>query len=198
MPSRTPIPTDTPAPTLTTTPEDMAIATANAALFAQANAQASEIGVVMADEMVLVLARSANNNWLYVEDEEGNAGFVFANLFTWSGDVAQLPIRTTPADQIVTAVPTSSGIFTLDIYPLPDTEVCTGSGWTQEIYMRAQGVSGTFTYYWQDELVGTAENDNITFTLSSSGGAVIGTGSVIVNGQTVSKDLFVPAPACTN
>lgn len=198
VPSRTPIPTDTPAPTLTTMPEDRAVATANAALFAQANAQASEIGVVMADEMVLVLARSANNNWLYVEDEEGNAGFVFANLFTWSGDVAQLPIRTAPADQEVTAVPPSSGTFTLDIYPLPDTDVCTGSGWSQEIYMRAQGVSGTFTYYWQDELVGTTENDNITFTISSSGGAVIGTGSVIVNGQTVSKDLFVPAPACTD
>lgn len=198
VPSRTPSPTNTPPPTLTTMPENMAVATANAALFAQANAEASEIGVVMADEMVSVLARSANNNWLYVRDEDGNAGFVFAELLSWDGEMARLPIRTASADETTTAVPPSSGTFTLDIYPLPGTEVCTGSGWTQEIYMRAQGVSGTFTYYWQDELVGTAENDNITFTVSSSGGAVIGTGSVIVNGQIVSEDLYVPAPACTD
>ncbi|MBK8906211.1 MAG: protein kinase [Anaerolineaceae bacterium] len=196
VPSRTSVPTAAATANVTAMPEDMAVATANAALFAQADAEASEIGVVMADEMVSVLARSANNNWLYVQDEEGNAGFVFAELFTWSGNVAELPIRTAPAAGNVTAVTPSSGSFTLDIYPLPGTEVCTASGWTQQIYMRAQGVSGTFAYYWQGELVGTAENDNITFAVTSSGGVVIGTGSVIVDGQTVSADLFVPAPDC--
>ena len=197
VPTSAPVLTDTPAPSITSMPENMAVATANAALFAQANAEASEIGVVMADEMVAVLARSANNNWLYVQDKEGNAGFVFAELFTLSGDVTELPIRTDPVSEGGTAVPPGSGSFSLDIYPLPGTELCTSSGWTQQIYMRAQGVSGTFAYYWQGELVGTVENDNITFAVNSSGGAVIGTGSVIVNGQTVSANLFVPAPACT-
>jgi hypothetical protein len=64
--------------------------------------------------------------------------------------------------------------------------------------MRAQGVSGTFEYYWEDELVGTAVNDNITFEVSSSGGAVVGTGSVIVKGTTTSKELFIPAPDCSD
>lgn len=177
-------------------PENMALATANARLLVEANAEASEIGVVMADEMVAVLARSANNNWLYVQDKEGNAGYVFAELFSWDGDMTELPIHTAPAAGVGTAVPASGGSFSLDIYPLPDTEVCTSGGWTQLIYMRAQGVSGTFAYYWQGELVGTVENDNITFAVNSSGGAVIGTGSVIVNGQRVSVELFVPAPDC--
>lgn len=197
VPSSTPPPANTPTPTVTAMPQNMALATVNAGLFAQADADASEIGVVMADEMVSVLARSANNNWLYVQDKEGNAGFVFAELFTWEGDMTDLPVRTDPVVEAETAVPPSSGTFTLDIYPLPNTAVCTSSGWTQQIFMRAQGVSGTFEYYWQGELVGTAENDNITFEVNSSGGVVIGTGSVIVNGQTVSADLFVPAPACT-
>jgi hypothetical protein len=64
--------------------------------------------------------------------------------------------------------------------------------------MRVQGVSGTFEYYWQSELVGTAVNDNITFEVSSGGGPIVGTGSVIVNGTTTSKELFIPAPACND
>ena len=196
VPSSTPLPTNTPTPSVTAMPENMALATANARLLVQANAEASEIGVVMADEMVAVLARSANNNWLYVQDKEGNAGYVFAELFSWDGDMTELPIHTDAVAGVGTAVPASGGSFSLDIYPLPDTEVCTSGGWTQLIYMRAQGVSGTFAYYWQGELVGTVENDNITFAVNSSGGAVIGTGSVIVNGQRVSVELFVPAPDC--
>jgi hypothetical protein len=64
--------------------------------------------------------------------------------------------------------------------------------------MRAQGVRGTFEYYWEGELVGTAVNNNITFEVSSGGGSIVGTGSVTVNGITVSQELFIPAPSCTN
>ena len=177
----------------------MALTTENAAIFALPNAESSEVGVIMAGEMVTVLGRAENNSWIYVEDEAGSTGFVFADMLTWPGDVSQLPIHTASSSVGVTAVPIVNGNLSLDIYQLEGTEDCgPGSAWSQEVYMRAQGVSGTFEYYWQDELVGTAVNDNITFTVTSGGGPVIGTGRVVVNGAEVSKQIFIPAPSCSD
>lgn len=198
VPSSTPSPSATLSPSATPMPDNLAIVTQNASIFAQADASTSEISVVMADEMVTILGRSENNNWLYIQDADGNLGFVFANLLTWEGSVSSLPIRTGSAVSNPTTAPTLSGTLSLDIYQLDNTELCNGSAWTQKVYMRAQGVSGTFTYYWEGELVGTAVNDNITFEVSSSGGPIVGTGSVTVNGTTVSGELFIPAPPCSN
>jgi hypothetical protein len=142
--------------------------------------------------MVTVTGRSANSNWLYVRDDEGNMGFIFAEFLTWPGDVASLRVR-----DGATAVPLQSGTLTLDIYPLAGTEQCDGNAWTQR-FMQAQGVSGTFSYYWEGTLVGTAVNDSVTFEIGSDGGAVVGTGSVISNGITASQDLFIPAPTCND
>jgi hypothetical protein len=179
-------------------PENTAVVNDNAAIFAQADGEATEIAVVMAEDMVTILGRSDNSNWLYVLDAESNAGFVFAELITWDGDIDSLPIRSSTIAAEPTITPIVSETLSLDIYQLDGTETCSGSAWTQMVYMRAQGVSGTFEYYWEDELVGTTVNDNITFEVSSSGGAVVGTGSVIVKGTTTSKELFIPAPDCSD
>lgn len=195
--TRTPSPTITFTPSITPLPENMAVVNQNASIFSQANTTATEITVAVADEMVTVIGRSENDNWLYVQDAEGNVGFIFADLLTWDGDLASLPVRTGVASE-PTSVPIVSETLSLDIYQLDGTETCNGTAWTQLIYMRAQGVNGTFEYYWEGELVGTAINDNITFEISSSGGAIIGTGSVIVNGATASKEIFVPAPPCSD
>lgn len=198
VPSSTPSPTITFTPSATPLPENMAVINENAAIFARADAEAAEIAVVMVNDMVAILGRSDNNNWLYVRDTDGNAGFVFAELLTWEGDIDSLPIRTGTVAADPTTTPIVSETLSLDIYQLDGTEVCNGSAWTQMVYMRAQGVNGTFEYYWEGELVGTAVNDNITFEVSSGGGAIVGTGSVIVNGATTSKELFIPAPACSD
>lgn len=203
-PTNTAVSSQTPSPTATTTlsttplPENMAIVNENAAIFAQADTGATEVNVVMADEMVTILGRSGNNNWFYIRDVEGNVGFVFADLLTWAGEITSLPVRTGTIATQPTTTPIVSQMLSLDIYQLDGTEVCSGSAWTQMVYMRAQGVSGTFEYYWEGELVGTAVNGNITFEISSSGGAVVGTGRVDVNGITASKELFVPAPPCSD
>ena len=199
VPTSTPSPTAQLTPSATPLPEDMALTTENAAIFALPSAESSEVGVIMAGEMVTVLGRAENNSWIYVEDEAGSTGFVFADMLTWPGDISQLPIHTASSSVGVTAVPIVNGNLSLDIYQLEGTEDCgPGSAWSQEVYMRAQGVSGTFEYYWQDELVGTAVNDNITFTVTSGGGPVIGTGRVVVNGAEVSKQIFIPAPSCSD
>ncbi len=198
VPSKTPSPTVTTIPSATPLPDDLAVVNENASLFSQADAEATEISVVMANEMVTILGRSDNNNWLYVRDSEGNVGFVFAELLTWEGEISSLPIRTGTTVSEPTTTPILSETLSLDIYQLDGTEECNGSAWTQIVYMRVQGVKGTFEYYWEDELVGTAVNDNITFEVSSSGGAIVGTGSVIVNGLMASKELFIPAPSCNN
>ncbi len=197
VPSRTPTPTVTFTPSATPLPENMAVVNENASLFSQADAESTEIDVIMADAMVTLLGRSGNNNWLYVRDEDGNTGFIFANLLTWEGDIISLPVRSDTAAGPATT-PILSETLSLDIYQLDDTEECTDGAWTQMVYMRAQGVSGTFEYYWEGELVGTAVNDNITFQISSNGGAVVGTGSVIVNGATANKEIYIPAPPCSN
>ena len=198
VPSSTPSPTIIPSPSATPMPENVAVVTENAAIFAQATADADEVDVVMADEMVTVIGRSDNNNWLYIQDGEGNQGFVFADFLSWSGVIASLPIRTGNITSEPTPAPTLSGTLSLDIYQLDGTEVCNGTAWTQKVFMRAQGVSGTFEYYWEGAQVGTAVNDSITFEVSSSGGTIVGTGSVTVNGATASQELFIPAPLCTN
>jgi hypothetical protein len=198
VPSNTPSPTATATPSTTPLPENLAVVNENISLFAQADAEATEISVVTADETVTILGRSDNNNWLYVRDTEGNVGFVFADLLTWEGDIASLPIRTGTTQSEPTTTPILSQTLSLDIYQLDGTEECNGSAWTQMVYMRAQGVRGTFEYYWEGELVGTAVNDNITFEVSSNGGAIVGTGSVIVDGLTASEELFIPAPTCSN
>lgn len=198
VPSSTPSPTVTLTPSATPLPENMALINENATIFAQADADATEIDVVMANDMVTVLGRSENNSWLYIRDAQGNTGFVFADFLTWEGSIDSLPIRTGTVATEPTTAPILSQTLSLDIYQLDGTEACNGSAWTQMVYMRVQGVSGTFNYYWEDELVGTAVNDNITFEVSSSGGAIVGTGSVIVDGITTSKELFIPAPACSD
>ncbi|WP_420643815.1 protein kinase domain-containing protein [Candidatus Leptofilum sp.] len=202
-PTNTAVPTHTATPELTPSttplPEDTAVAIDNASIFAQADANSNQVAVVRAEEMVTVLGRSANSNWLYVVDNVGNRGFVFKELLSWEGNIEDLPIRNgSPTTTEATAVPTADGAFSLDIYQLDGTEQCgEGNSWTQQVYMRAQGVSGTFAYYWEGELVGTAVNDNITFEISSSGGAVVGTGSVIANGEEASQQIFIPPPPCS-
>jgi serine/threonine protein kinase/cell division septation protein DedD len=198
VPSSTPSPSLTFTPSATPLPDSMAIVIQNAAIFAQADASAAEINVVMADEMVRILGRSDNDNWFYIQDADGNLGFVFAALLNWDGSLIDLPIRTGGTGSTPTPTATLSGTLSLDIYQLDGTEKCNGSAWTQQIYLRAQGVSGTFEYYWEGELVGTAVNDNITFEVSSGGGPIVGTGSVTVNGNTASRELFIPAPPCNN
>lgn len=207
LPTATTAPTETAVPTTTaqltpsTTPlpENRAIATENASLFAQADAASRELAIVRAEDIVTVIGRSDNNNWLYVQDANGNRGFIFHDLLTWQGEIANLPVRVgSPSTTGATAVPTTNGTLSLDIYQLDGTEQCgQGSSWTQQVYMRAQGVTGTFEYYWEGELVGTAVNDNITFEINSSGGAIVGTGRVVSNGMAASQQIFVPPPPCT-
>lgn len=202
-PTETAVPTNTPSPTAVQTPsptplpENMAIVIENASLFALADASSSELAIVRTEDMVTVIGRSDNSNWLYVQDADGNRGFVFVDFLTWEGDINALPLRSGSANtSSATAVPTTDGTLRLDIYQLTGTEQCgAGSSWTQQLFMRAQGVTGTFAYYWEGELVGTAVNDSITFEISSSGGAIVGTGSVIVDGQEASQQIFVPPPS---
>jgi len=198
VPSSTPSATVPVSPSATPLPQNMAVAKENVSIFSQADATTGEIAIIRQDESVTVLGRSRNNNWLYVRNKEGSLGFVFADFLTWEGEIDSLPIRTNTNINEPTISATLSGNLSLDIYQLEGTEVCNGSAWKQRVYMRAQGVSGAVAYYWQNELVGTAVNDNITFEVSSGGGPIVGTGRVTVNGITVSKDLFIPAPRCNN
>lgn len=198
-PSRTAVPTKELTPSATPMPENKAVAAENAAIFTQPDASSTQVAVVKEADTVTVTGRSANGHWLYVNDDVGNFGFVFAEYLLWQGDVDDLPVQTGVPTEEETAVSTPSvtvGTFSLDIYQLEGTAQCDGSSWTQSVFMRAQGVSGTFSYYWEGDLVGTAVNDSITFEVSSDGGAVVGTGTVIVNDSTVSQELFIPAPAC--
>ena len=204
QPTQTAVPNSTPATIETTGANttvlaaNTAVAKENVSIFSQADAATTEIAIVRADERVTVIGRSDNNNWLYVRNESGESGFVFADYLTYEGEMDSLPIRAGTNISEPTTSAILSGILSLDIYQLEGTQVCNGTAWTQQVYMRAQGVSGTVAYYWQDELVGTAVNDNITIEVSSGGGPIVGTGRVTVNGITVSEDLFIPAPRCNN
>ncbi len=196
----TAVPTDIPTPTPTTavTPTvemtNMATALVSASLYQTPDASSAEVTFVDAGDQVTVSGRSENGNWLYVVTADGEAGFVFGDRVTWSGDVAALPIVSGSTDG--RGAPVTSAL-TLDLYPLSGTGQCEGQRWTQSIFMRGQGGNGTYTYFWNgQQLAANVVNDGVTVEVSHTGGALTGVGEVISGGVSVTKELFITPPDC--
>ncbi|MCP4361074.1 MAG: protein kinase [Chloroflexi bacterium] len=191
-------PSQTPTAMATTQPSEKATVRENVTVFAEPVATAAEITILEAGEEVWVLGRSQTGNWLYVSTDAGNRGFVSLDRLDWSGDVASLLIREgTPLIANSTNIPNPDGsVVTLALYQLEGTQQCNGQAWTMSVFMEGLGGNDRYNYYWNDQLLAAEVNGSHTFTVSSDGGPVIGTGRVTSGSNTAEAELFINNPHC--
>lgn len=206
----TAVPTDTPVPTPTLTPtplptneaaspfpEYLATVTEPSSIYAAPSSSSTELALVRIDDPIVILARSSSGTWLYVRNANGITGYIFGERVLWDGDRNSLPVHN--ATTSTTSTSASAGSLELDLWALPGTIKCnaSGSGWTQQIYMNARGGNGRYIYKWNDQQIAGPTNGSTTYTVSSGGAVIIGTGSVTsADGQTISRQLFIPRPNC--
>ncbi|RMG89512.1 MAG: hypothetical protein D6706_21230 [Chloroflexi bacterium] len=199
----TPAPTATPSPSPTATntplPQNEAIAQLSSSIFVRPDSSSQELDFIAVGESVEVLGRSPVGTWFYVRNKDGVTGYVFAPRMIWEGDFESLPVIQPPNSES-SGNSDSSVPLGLDIWTLPDLARCEGSVWFQTVYMHGQGGNGRYTYYWENEYKGGPTNESITFEVSArNNNTVIGTGKVTSDdGQTITKPLFIPPPACAN
>jgi serine/threonine-protein kinase len=176
----------------------------SASLFAQPDATSTELAIIKTDDPVSIAGRSENGHWLYIYIENNTAGYVWADQFGWSGDVAQLPVimATATSVPVVTtdannSCPNGCARLWLDAYPLPDSR-CEGSTVYKTVFLRGQGGSGVYTYYWNGKKVaGPLTNDGYGFEVNNINGTVIGQAKVVSSdGQTAEKELFISDFKC--
>ncbi|RMD47689.1 MAG: serine/threonine protein kinase [Candidatus Thermofonsia bacterium] len=206
----TAVPTDTPTATATFTPtplptneaaspfpEYLATVTEPSSIYAAPSSSATELALVRIDDPIVILARSSSGTWLYVRNASGVTGYIFGERVLWDGDRNSLPVHNTTTTTTTTSA--SAGPLELDLWALPGTIKCntSGSGWTQQIYMNARGGNGRYIYKWNDQQIAGPTNSSTTYTVTSGGSVIIGTGSVTsADGQTLTRQLFIPRPNC--
>ncbi len=208
-PAPTSRPTQTPLLTLTATPDNRATTIRGAGIFAAPDSNSQTLGGVSEGEKVEVLGRATHGDWLYIRDEEGVEGFVYAPRIEWSGDLESLPVKqpiatvppaptiapTTAPTTTITAAPTvapttalTTTTPTLPPGPYPDLELelwplegyCEGGISYKEVYMGARGGDGVYMYYWNDELqCGPVVNESCVFHVRSTSGPMAGAGKVV-------------------
>ncbi len=200
-----PTPTSSPTATATVVTETVeaghptASALLSSSLYISPDSDAQEITFISVGEQVAVLGRSEVGEWLYVQNEAGQAGFVYGPRLDWAGDFEALAIVTgTAVANPTTNAPSNSCAssacppLTLTLYPLPGTRCETNMKY-RTVYMQAEGGNGRYTYYWNNQKVGGPTGQGFGFEVSSpDGAAVIGTGKVVSgDGQVIEKELFV-------
>lgn len=196
-------PTNTPAetPAGTPTPSNIGLVVENASLFDIPDLAGQELAVVAVDDPVVILGRSQDSKWLFVGDGTV-AGFMFRNRVQWDGELGRLPIFThsDAGGGGAQATPAPSDVITeltFDLWPLPETAVCTAAGWEMMLYFAGQGGDGVYQYYWNGELIAEPTNSSVVYKLVSPGGAVSGFGRVESGGNLwQQKNLFIAEPGC--
>jgi serine/threonine-protein kinase len=186
------------------TPLPIATALLSSSLFSNPSSDSQEITFIGVEEVVSVLGRSEIGDWLYVQTEDGQEGFVYEPRLEWTGDFESLAVVTTTAvsgSNNSTNSNCSGGVcptLTINLYPLPGTR-CETNAKYRTVFIEGQGGDGRYTYYWNGQKVAGPIADGFGFEVSSpDGSAVIGTGKVVSgDGQTTELELFVSDFNCS-
>lgn len=204
-PTATPAPTDSPAgspmPDQPNTPGNIGLVLDNVSIFAIPDLGGEELAVVETGDTITILGRSEDGKWFFVGDGE-TAGFVFGERVQWRGDSESLPVFThsNAADSAPKNTPIPAADLTeltFDLWELPETAVCTTTGWEQDIFFAGHGGNGVYAYYWNSNLIKGPTNSSTIFRLVSTGGDIVGLGKVESGGgRWVEKPLVIAAPNC--
>ena len=178
----------------------MGLVLENSSLFANPDLSSEELSVVEAGDAIVVMGRSEDSKWLFVGDGD-IAGFVFLDRLEWGGDVDALSVFThssgaeEPDEEPVAANEITPLEF--DLWPLPETAVCTATGWEQDIFFQGHGGNGIYAYYWEGNLIKGPTNGSYIYRLVSPGGAASGYGRVESGGGLwLESTLFIAPPNC--
>ena len=214
-PEPTAKPTETIAsPTATNSPEptseptatemvDTAVALLSSSLYISPDSNSQEITFIGVGDAVTVLGRSEVGEWLYVQNEAGQQGFVHKPRLEWSGDFDALATMTgTAVSSINNATNNSCAnnacpALAITLYPLPGGR-CEATVKYRTIFIQGSGGDGSYTYYWNNQKIAGPTDDGFGFEVSSNdGAAIIGVGKVVSgDGQTVELELFVSEFSC--
>ncbi|MCP4428495.1 MAG: protein kinase [Chloroflexi bacterium] len=204
------IPTQTSVPVVTVTSDvdaDVttvaplaATAPQSASIYAEPNVSSPELAVIITGETIAIQGRSESGNWLYVKNDEDVIGFVYAARLGWDANMDALPIVETAVPNPPTAAPTECeggcAQLSIDAYPLGGR--CEGEVAYRTVFMRGQGGSGVYTYFWNgDQVAGPLEDEGYGFEVNNLSGAVIGRAKIVSSdGQTAEKELFISDFSC--
>ena len=197
----TPPPTNTPTPTESPTPTNIGLVLENSSVFDIPNLNGQELTVVEEGDSIEVMGRSEDEKWLFVSNDN-LAGFVFRERLQWGGDTNSLPIytHTDSADENIPETPAASSEITelsFDLWPLPETAVCTTTGWEQDLFFEGHGGNGIYAYYWDGKLINGPTNGSYIYRLVSPGGSVSSYGRIESGGGLwLQKNLLIDAPNC--
>lgn len=157
-------------------------------------------------DVVDVLGRSNTGTWLYVRDKNENEGYVWADLFEFPDEIAELPVvipdknaENREFDDSGSQGNSQTGSTDLsgDVFYLDGT--CQGSSWTRPVFMEGRGGNGSYTYYWNNEAKAGPTTGSTTFEVNSASGATIGNARIESgDGQIIDQDLYVPPVICSN
>ncbi|MCB8925030.1 MAG: protein kinase [Ardenticatenaceae bacterium] len=210
QPTTTSSPPPTVAPTTTVVTEaseaaySQATALLSSSLYIGPDSNAQEVTFIGVGEIVTVLGRSEHGDWFYVQNADGQEGFVYGPRLEWAGDFASLTIvngatavNTTSSTTTSSCSGSACPTLAMNLYPLPGTR-CEGTMKYRTVFIQGTGGNGRYTYYWNGQKVGGPISDGFAFDVSSSdGSAVIGMGKVVSgDGQAIEKELYVGDFSC--
>lgn len=208
--SPAPTATASPPPTLAPSPTAesasivvTAVAQQNSSIFSAPDASSEEIAFISFDEIVMVLGRSANGSWLYIQTEDGEEGFVAASRFEMSDAERSELIIITPSANVPLSPTAVSGNFaplSMVKYPLEGTGSCDdNNNWTVQIFVEGVDGNGVYTYFWNDVIQVKNQSSGSAFRVSGMDNNTIGMVRVDSgDGQSISEELFIPKPSCNN
>ncbi|MBK8986021.1 MAG: protein kinase [Chloroflexi bacterium] len=200
IPSLTLRPTAATATAVQTTANLTATITLPASLFAAPDSTSAELAIAAPGEVVTIIGRAAEGNWLYVLDNQYNLGYVFGSRLEWSGDWEALSVMPANGNEATggtrRCAPGTCAGLTLDLYPVNGR--CEAGIGYRTIYLQGQGGDGRFTYFWNNTKLAGPISSGFGFEVNNSSAAtVIGTGKVVSgDGQMAEKVLFVADFSC--
>jgi tetratricopeptide (TPR) repeat protein len=194
-PTATPTPTPTHTPTFTPTPLPQAVAREASTIFQGPDDGTEQLGVVREGETATILGRADEQEygrWLYVEAAQGIVGYVYAPRFEHMADWESLKIVEPDIP------PTPTPTFTPTAPPTPlviervwGSSQCVGGKRVAMFDLIVKGGTGTYTFYWNEELVDAepkeGEANAYIIIRQAAVGTYVGTITVVSGNQTVSE-----------
>jgi hypothetical protein len=199
----TPTPTETPTstPTITPTPPPRVLAKLDTRLYQGPAANYPEQGWLVEGAYALIISQLEGGEWWYVETELGIRGWAAAEDVKAENDLSVVPIFTQAPPPAPTRVPSATpapliGPLILDeVWPAGNI-VCAGR-FEFDVWIRAHGGTGVYTYLVDDETVAQDIVEDGTTVRLSSPGPWLGMISVISGGTRIDREmLFSPADWC--
>ena len=202
-PSPTPTETPTVTPSTTPTPPPQIHADQDTRLYQGPAADYPEQGWLVEGSWALIISQLEGGEWWYVETERGIRGWVVAEDVTAENDLSTLPV-VTPWPRGATAPPPPPSpapiIGPLELSEIwPTAIIACESHFELDVWIRAHGGTGVFTYLVNDEIIAEGiVGDGATARIVSPGSAWVGVISVISGDLRVDREMyFAPADWCS-